>query len=175
MNTFIKGADPVPKIIQGLAEKLAAEARRQSMESGYGAMTIRSVAEALGVSPGVVYNYYPSKENLAAAFILADWRESLAAMEPGPGDTPETALRAMHRELLAFLKLHGGIFRDARVSGFTSISAKYHTLLRAQLAAPIRRFCPDGFTAEFIAEAMLAWTIAGKSFEELSAPMLKLF
>lgn len=165
----------MPKIIEGLAEKLAAEARRQCMESGYGAMTIRSVAEALGVSPGVVYNYYPSKEDLAAAFILADWKETLAAMEPKPGDTPKTALRTVHRELLAFLKLHGGIFRDAQVSGFTVISAKYHTLLRAQLAAPIRGLCPDAFTAEFIAEAMLAWTIAGKSFEELAAPMLKLF
>lgn len=93
----------MPKIIEGLAEKLAAEARRQCMESGYGAMTIRSVAEALGVSPGVVYNYYPSKEDLAAAFILADWKETLAAMEPKPGDTPKTALRTVHRELLAFL------------------------------------------------------------------------
>lgn len=164
----------MPKIIEGLAEKLAAEARRQSMESGYGAMTIRSVAEALGVSPGVVYNYYPSKEDLAAAFILADWKETLAAMEPGPGDTPKTVLQTMHRELLAFLKLHGGIFRDAQAAGFTAISAKYHTLLRAQLAAPLRGFCPDEFTAEFIAETMLAWTIAGKSFEELSALMLKL-
>ena len=63
----------MPKIIENLPEKLAEEARRQITESGYSAMTIRSVAKACGVGVGTVYNYYPSKDALVAQFMLEDW------------------------------------------------------------------------------------------------------
>ena len=52
----------MPKIIENLDQRLKEEARRQIRESGYSAMTIRSVAAACGVGVGTVYNYYPSKE-----------------------------------------------------------------------------------------------------------------
>ena len=36
-----------------------------------------------------------------------------------------------------------------------------------QLSAPLRKFCGSDFTADFIAESLLPWIIAGKSFDEL--------
>ena len=51
----------MPKIIENIREKLLEEARRQVMEEGYEAMTIRSVAGACGVGVGTVYNYFSSK------------------------------------------------------------------------------------------------------------------
>ena len=54
----------MPKIIENLESKLLEEAKRQIQESGYGAMTIRSVAKGCGVGVGTVYNYFPSKEAL---------------------------------------------------------------------------------------------------------------
>lgn len=71
----------MPKIIENLPEKLAEEARRQITESGYSAMTIRSVAKACGVGVGTVYNYYPSKDALVAQFMLEDWKRCIAAIE----------------------------------------------------------------------------------------------
>ena len=70
----------MPKIIENLESRLMEEAKRQIEESGYGAVTIRSVAKGCGVGVGTVYNYFPSKDDLVASFMLADWKECLAAI-----------------------------------------------------------------------------------------------
>ena len=161
----------MPKIIENLPEKLAEEARRQILESGYSALTIRSVAKGCGVGIGTVYNYYASKEELVAAFMLDDWKACIAAINSCSKSAHgrEPVLWSIYENLIQFLKLHEKIFQDESAGvGFSGGSSKYHALLRSQLAAPIRRFCRDDFTAEFISEAMLTWTVAGKNFEDLS-------
>ena len=70
----------MPKIIENLESRLMEEARKQIEESGYDAVTIRSVAKGCGVGIGTVYNYFPSKDDLLAAFMLADWKVCLAAI-----------------------------------------------------------------------------------------------
>ena len=168
----------MPKIIENLDQRLKEEARRQIRESGYSAMTIRSVAAACGVGVGTVYNYYPSKEALAAAVILEDWNacytDIMARAESAKGREP--VLWAIYENLQRFITEHAVVFQDesAALSFIGSVS-QYHGLLRGQLAAPIRRFCRDDFTAEFIAEAMLTWIVAGKSFDELSKVLQRIF
>ena len=44
----------MPKIIENLESKLIEEAQRQVARSGYGALTIRSVAKACGVGVGEI-------------------------------------------------------------------------------------------------------------------------
>ncbi len=168
----------MPKIIENLDQRLMDEARRQIKESGYGAMTIRSVAASCGVGVGTVYNYYPSKEALAAAFILEDWKACCAGIatcaENAKGREP--VLWAIYENLGRFIAEHDAVFQDeSAAAAFTGSFNQYHGLLRSQLAAPIRRFCRDDFTAEFIAEAMLTWTVAGKSFDELSKILQRIF
>ena len=168
----------MPKIIENLDQRLMEEARRQIRESGYGAMTIRSVAAACGVGVGTVYNYYPSKEALAAAFILADWKvcyaDILACAESAKGREP--VLWAIYENLNRFITAHTAVFQDESAAAvFTGSFGQYHGLLRSQLAQPLRRFCRDDFTAEFIAEAMLTWTVAGKSFDALSKVLQRIF
>ena len=167
----------MPKIIEDLAPRLAAEARRQVLENGYAAMTIRSVAAACHVSAGTVYNYYPSKEALTAAFMLEDWRQCLAVIEAAAETAaePQPVLAAIYGEVRRFAALYQTLFRDALAIGVAGFSARYHVMLRDQLAAPLRRFCPDEFTAAFIAEAMLTWTLAGKPLGELETVLNKLF
>lgn len=167
----------MPKLIAGLPQRLAAETRRQIADQGYAATTIRSVAAGCGISPGAVYNYYPSKEALVAAFMLEDWYPCLEAIRTcaAAADGPRPVLQAIHRQLLHFLDLYRDLFRDAVAAGFTGVAGRYHAMLRSQLAQPLRRFCADDFCAEFIAEAMLTWTIAGKPLAEICAVVDKLF
>ena len=168
----------MPKIIENLPERLAEEARRQIEESGFASMTIRSVAKSCGVGVGTVYNYYSSKEALVATFMLSDWKACIADIQncADTAGNAETVLRAVSEKLQLFMKQYDPIFRDEAASGsYTGSTSQYHSVLRDQLASPIRKFCTDDFTAQFVAEAMLTWTVAGKPFPTLFDVVSKLF
>ncbi len=168
----------MPKIIENLPEKLMEEARRQIEESGYGAMTVRSVAKGCGVGVGTVYNYFPSKDALVASFMLSDWKVLMAQIQhcADTAGSPDAVLLAMYQGLHRFLKQYEQVFRDeAAAATFSGSGGKYHSMLRSQLAAPLESFCPDSFTAQFLAEALLTWTVEGTSFDELQAVLRRLF
>lgn len=167
----------MPKIIENLPQKLLEEARRQIQANGYTALTIRSVAKGCGVGIGTVYNYYASKDALVAAFMLADWKQCVTAIDAcsRESETPEPVLRAIYDNLAAFSARYDAIFRDkTAASGFSGSFGRYHALLRSQLAAPVRKFCPDDFTADFLAESMLVWTVTGIPFETIFPVIKKL-
>ncbi len=168
----------MPKIIENLESKLIAEARRQVEELGYSAMTIRSVAKGCGVGVGTVYNYFPSKDNLLAASLLEDWNGCIEAIRAvsDASDTPRAVARSIHDQLLGFLLRHSAIFRDpAAAASYAGSFGRYHGLLRSQLAAPLRKFCANDFSAEFIAEALLTWTIGEKDFDTIFGMLEPLF
>ena len=168
----------MPKIIENLPQRLAEEARRQIEETGFGAMTIRSVAKGCGVGVGTVYNYYPSKEALVATFMLADWKDCIAVIEncADTAQEPEVVLRSIYEQLQQFMARYDPIFRDeSAAASYTGSTSRYHSILRDQLAAPLRKFCRDDFAARFIAEAMLTWTVAGTAFDDIFTLVSRLF
>ena len=168
----------MPKIIENLPRRLMEEARRQVLKSGYGTVTIRSVARQCGVGVGTVYNYYDSKDALVAAFLLVDWKECIRCIEVCSDASAEPApvLQCIHEQLLDFFHMYEAVFLDqTAASAFAGSFSRYHGLLRSQLSAPIRRFCRDDFTADFVAEAMLVWTIQGKPFDQIHELVSKLF
>jgi len=168
----------MPKIIENLESRLIEEAQRQIRQSGYGAMTIRSVAAACGVGVGTVYNYFPSKEALLATYMLGDWKicmEEICRAEESATE-PLPVLRCIFDQLCVFSERHQAIFLDeAAATSFAGSFTRYHALLRSQLAKPIRKFCADDFSAQFIAEALLTWTVAGREFNEIYGMIGKLF
>ena len=168
----------MPKIIENLEARLIEEARKQIEQSGYSAMTIRSVAAGVGVGVGTVYNYFSSKEDLIANYMLSDWRECIAAIQAVStySEEPAPVVCCIYDQLLAYAQRHRTIFRDeAAAASFSGSFSRYHKLLRAQLAQPIEKFCGSTFSAEFIAESLLTWTMAGKSFSEIYGIIDKLF
>lgn len=160
----------MPKIIENLEVKLMEEAHRQVDEAGYGNVTIRSIASACNVGIGTVYNYFSSKDALLATYLLNDWNTCIATIDKASSrsDSPKPVVRCIYDSLTQFSERHRNIFRDeTAATSFCGSFGHYHVLLRSQLATPLQKFCNNEFAAEFIAESMLTWTMAGKSFENL--------
>ena len=162
----------MPKIIQNLQSRLLQEAKRQIKEVGYAKTTVRSVAAACGVGVGTVYNYYPSKEMLIAAFMLEDWQACLTQMQTGNGD----ALRRVYDALVAFIDKHQDLFTDEdAMKVFAGSVQNKHELLRTQIAQAVAPICQKSsmenkaFLAEFIAESILRMTIERVPFEQIQA------
>lgn len=168
----------MPKIIENLENRLLEEARRQIGELGYSGMTVRSVAKGCGVGVGTVYNYFPSKDALLATYMLADWKACMDVIDRASetSDRPEAVVACISSQLCAYAREHESIFRDAgAAANFAGSFSRYHSLLRSQLAKPLEKFCAESFAPEFIAEALLTWTMAGKDWQEIHAMVAHLF
>lgn len=174
----------MPKIIENIREKLLEEAKRQVMEQGYSAMTIRSVSKACGVGVGTVYNYFPSKDMLVAGFMLLDWQKALVCIRQSCQDSndPEVVLHSIYSEIVSFTEKYAVLFQDEGAgASFAASVRNRHSQLRDQIAEELACICRDrekvsaAFLAEFVAESILTWTVAGRSFEEISSILLQLF
>lgn len=164
----------MPKIIENLRQRLMEEARRQAEELGYSAMTIRSVAKGCDVGVGTVYNYYPSKDALIAAFIQYDWVESMEPLKRNYASLEEV-LRAAYDGLSLFVKRNERIFQDeAAKLVFSGNGGRYHSMVRSALSAAVRPHCRDEFTAQFLAEALVTWVVEGVEFDTLCPVLLRL-
>lgn len=167
----------MPKIIENLKTRLMEEAGKQIEQNGYNAMTMRSVAKACDIGVGTVYNYFPSKEALVAGYLMLDWDSCIADFDAVSAEASSLRPVALqiYQHLTAFARRHFAIFRDeAAAASFAASFTGYHARLRTQLAQPLKKFCESDFAAEFLAEALLTWTMAGKAFDELYTMLQKL-
>jgi AcrR family transcriptional regulator len=168
----------MPKIIENLRDQLLQEARKQISRRGYTGTTIRSVAAACGVGVGTVYNYFTSKEMLIAAFMMEDWQKQLDAMAALPQDRPEALLRGVYEALCAYAASHRDLFSDEGAAKAISLGfAPRHRMLREQLMGFILPVCKGSnapFTAAFIAESLISWTMEGTPFDILYPVIQKL-
>jgi len=136
------------------------------------------VAKACGVGVGTVYNYFPSKETLIATYLLSDWKQCVTTIRAVStySDSPRPVSLCIYDQLVSFAERHRAIFQDeAATANFTGSFGKYHAMLRTQLSEPLQKFCSSVFAADFLAESLLTWTMAGKTFDEIYGIMEKLF
>ena len=160
----------MPKIIENVRAQLLSEAKKQITEQGYKNTTIRSVATACGIATGTVYNYFKSKDMLIASFILEDWLDCIETISSQPKESHRKYLENIHFSLKKFEKKYNALFSDeAAKIVFNTAFSERHIQLRSQLASLILPICcgEDLFLAEFVAESLLCWTMAGKKFDEI--------
>lgn len=163
----------MPKIIPNIREQLLNEAKKQIAEYGYGKTTIRSVANACNLGVGTVYNYFESKDMLVASFMVEDWQECIAQVRNQSSDSPKEGLKSVYNALVDFTSKYQPLFRDKDAEKvFATVFAERHKQLRDQLVELITPICKQSsvsdkmFLAEYIAEALLTWTVAGISFDK---------
>lgn len=160
----------MPKIIENLRGQILEEAKRQIYEHGYEKTTIRSVAQGCGIAVGTVYNYFKSKDILIASFVLQDWEDCISSIARHPKENRRVYLEFIYISLKHFGQKHNRLFTDKDAAKtFNSAFYERHKMLRKQLSELIRPITYDDFSAEFVAEALLCWTMAGRSFDEIYA------
>ena len=163
MNVFIKG-NAMPKILENIKEKAISEARAEMLEEGYRTMTVRRVAGKLGIGVGTLYNYFPSKEYLAASVMLEDWQEEI-------------------RRLFVLVQTFTGRYQKTWIQyeeqeKSESMRHQYHLVLVGQLRAFIEAALPDTaepWLASFLAELVLRFASDGHSgYEAIGEAACKL-
>ncbi len=160
----------MPKILNDPKNSMLAEVEKLLAQGGFSAVTVRAVAQGCGVGVGTVYNYFPSKEALLAEYLLEDWRKCIASVSAAAAKAQdaEPVARSIYDALVHYAGSHMTIFGDkAAAQSFAGSFSQYHGLLRSQLAAPMKPFFQSDFAAEFAAEALLTWSMAGKEFCEI--------
>ena len=163
----------MPKIIENVREQLLAEAKKQISDRGYAATTIRSVAGALGLAVGTVYNYFESKEMLIGSFVYEDWKKHLAYMQSIPSDDPYVLILGIYQSLRSFEEENAKLFSDTDAAKRISVSSSdRHKMLRGQISALVRSVCKTDIEADFIAEALISWSVEDTDFDTLY-PMLE--
>ena len=83
---------------------LRREAVRLFAERGYSAVSMRELAEAVGMRQGGIYNHFPSKQALLADLMATHMETLLATLEDAlsMAQTPENRLAAFVRNHMAF-------------------------------------------------------------------------
>ena len=158
----------MPKIITNLRDELLREAKEQLLQHGYKNTTIRSVSKACGVAVGTVYNYFESKDRLIAEFVLTEWMESIDRISSHPKENRQAYLEFIYQSLVKFEEKFRPLFSDEDAkSNFSAVFSERHKQLRKQLSVLIMPICDKEFTADFVAEALLTWTMSGVGFREI--------
>ena len=136
----------MPKIIDKVRERAVAEARSVLLRDGYNALTIRQIAGKLNIAPGTFYNYFPSKEYLAACVMLEDWQQLTRDFENRPaGRTPEEVFAGLFDLVRGFTLRYIPAWKEYEQHGSSqSMLRRYHGSLVRQIAAYLESAIPRG-------------------------------
>lgn len=157
----------MPSIDQREAAKAVRVRRRRAeilgaavelwQESGYHAVTTHQVAERAGISVGLIYQYFGSKDDLLRAAIvdiLAEFRDRVPLAMAAAGPDPEARIRGGFTALVHVVdeKRHATVlsYRESKTlspQGRTEIKK-----LEIQTAEPFRRALLDGIAAGVFAD-----------------------
>ncbi|MDO4378309.1 MAG: TetR/AcrR family transcriptional regulator [Erysipelotrichia bacterium] len=159
----------MPKIIENIREQLLIEAKKQVLQQGYSKTTMRSVAKGCSVGVGTLYNYFDSKEMLVATFVLEDWNDYLKMMGNLYFKDAKTYLQGIYMLLCDFEEKYKSLFSDKEAAkSIGTVFYSRHRQLRKQIAGFVGNICKGDnslFTAEFIAENLLCWSMEKIDFE----------
>lgn len=127
-------------------------ASRLFLERGYSSTTIRTIAEELGISPGHLMFYFPTKDHLLAEAvdILCNFQWELMKRVTEEGATPLMAI-CFEMTTMASACEESEIARDFYLSSYTSaLTLEKIRKNDAERAREVfAEFCPDWSETEF--------------------------
>lgn len=96
---------------QPTRERVTTSALELFAERGYGSTSVKAIAQHAGVSQGLMYNYFPSKEVLLREIFLTGLRDVQASWQEAEGDDPLENLRALFDESFRLVREHASFWR----------------------------------------------------------------
>jgi AcrR family transcriptional regulator len=142
-------------------------AGKETIESeGLLHLSIRKIAKKIGYSPGSIYSYYPSKEDLLNALISTKYMEMMESIDAAQGSDPTKTFEAKMKAYIAFALSNRDYYeammlsKDARILKATSILQKPDTLGMNKLIASIEAMKTSDPTSlmDFQDTARFIWT-----------------
>ena len=130
----------MPKIIEGLREKILASARKRLLSGSISDFSLRGVASDCSIAVGTVYNYYKDKESLMAAVMVGDWISGLEDTRRRllGAESFEDGLLCILDGVRGFSALYENIWQSYPTgSGFGSGLAARHKMLLSQIKEEI--------------------------------------
>ena len=85
---------------QATRQSILDAARKRFAEQGFEAATTRDIARAAGIGVGTLFNYFPTKEAIAAELVGEAWSKGAAAFA-GNGSEPADSSLSLEEELFA--------------------------------------------------------------------------
>ena len=102
----------MPKLINGLREKILASARDRLFSADAESFSLRAIAKDCGIAVGTIYNYFQDKESLLAEVMFEDWHETLSRMEASADTcaTPEEGILGISRAITDYRETYEKIW-----------------------------------------------------------------
>jgi AcrR family transcriptional regulator len=97
---------------QALRERILDAARRIVVREGFGALSMRKIADAIEYSPATLYLHFESRDEIARALCVEGYSQLVATLMPVASIAdPAERLRALGREYVAFGVAHPETYR----------------------------------------------------------------
>ncbi len=71
----------MPKIINNLEEKIIKVALELFSQKGYQAISMKKIADEVGIAVGTLYNYFPNKRSLFINIFKKSWKKTFAKIQ----------------------------------------------------------------------------------------------
>lgn len=173
----------MPKVIDNVRGRAIAEAREELLLRGYEALTVRNIAKNLGIGLGTFYNYFPSKEYLAACVMLEDWQILVEKFEKDmPGRDADAVLFGLFEGIRSFSQRYISAWEEYGAHASSrSVVSHYHRQLVDQLTEIIRstlsvqQQTAEPWLASFLGEIILRFASETTvSYSEIEPAVTKL-
>ena len=144
-------------------EEILKTSRELIRQKGWGAVNIRSVAAACGVSVGSIYNYFESKAELVGETVESIWCEIFRHPQQGMAfEDIQECIRWMYERMEygckaypGFFTLHAlGFMQEEKSDGKRRMQQTWKHILNGLCMVLKRdaRIRPDAFTEQFTAQ-----------------------
>ena len=156
----------MPKILENVRDEILEKAIKILIEEGAEQLTMRHVADACGIAPGTIYNYFDSKEKLLAVVLFDDWREKYEGIERWVESAAhfDHSLQIIYTGIWEFAKENRKYWRG--VGSLDNVGSYHEYLVKEVMKLVQLAFKKEDFTYDFVASGIEGHVVSASVIRE---------